>query len=219
MVKLVIFGTGDLARLLSHYVQQEQAYDLIGYTADQQYCLSDNFANKPVIAYQNLRAHFPDSDFKVLVAVGYQSLRAKASVFEKVKGDGYSLANFISNKAIVDPTTTIGSNNIVFPGANVEPFVSIGDNNILWNQSHICHDSHIGSHNFFAAKALIGGKTTVGNGCFLGFNSSVLQELDVADETLLGAGGTLVNSSQKHTQYLGLPAKAIKSHKPTGITV
>jgi serine acetyltransferase len=52
---------------------------------------------------------------------------------------------------------------------------------------------------------------SVGDRVFLAANSVVIDNLQVADDTTLGAGGTLISSSNELGQTLvGCPAKKIK---------
>lgn len=219
MQKLIIFGTGTLAKLLHHYIVTTTNNEVIGFTVDALQRDTDLFEDKPVYDYENIDKHIDSSDICFISAVGYASMRARRSVFRRLKADGRALYSYISPSAVIDSSAIFGENSIVFPLVVVEPFCRLGDNNILWSGSTVCHDAAVGSHNFVAAKATLGGFVSMGDCCFIGFNSVVAQHLTIADETLVGASALVLNSTAAATRYLGCPAKAVSTHVDKGIQI
>jgi UDP-N-acetylbacillosamine N-acetyltransferase len=219
MQKLIIFGTGTLAKLLHHYIVTTTDDLVVGFTVDALHHDACVFDRKPVYEYESIDNSVDTSDIRFISAVGYASMRSRRSVFQRLKADGRQLYSYISPSAVIDSSAILGENSIIFPLVVVEPFCQLGDNNILWSGSTVCHDANIGSHNFIAANATLGGFISMGNCCFIGFNAVAVQHLSIADETLVGASALLLQSTDAATRYLGSPAKAVATHEDTGIVI
>ncbi|GGB10527.1 acetyltransferase [Agarivorans gilvus] len=208
MKKLIIFGAGDLARLVSFYIEELNETKIIAYSVDDKYYTSETYLGKPLIPYSRIKRYAGTLNTPpLLVTIGYADMKARETIFKRIKNDGFTTTNFIGSK--LAKTCKLGTNNIILPNVQIEPFTEIGDNNIFWNGSHVCHDASINSHNFFAANSLIGGNVIIKNGCFIAFNSTVIQNVTVEDDTLLGAGAVLTESNKKNRKYLGCPAKEV----------
>ncbi|WP_432467951.1 acetyltransferase [Agarivorans sp. Z349TD_8] len=218
---IVIYGIGDLAKLLTQYINNSNSKhnSIIAYTADKKYCIKNSAYGKPLIPFNDLSSIISTSNTKILLAIGYKNMRIRKEAFDIIKSKGYSMASYVSESAHIDSSVKLGENSIIFPGTIIEPFCNIGDNNILWSGATICHDCIIGDHNFIAANATLGGKTYLGNSCFIGFNATIIQQLEITDETLIGAGSVVVSSTEPNTKYYGVPAKPIEKHISSGIMI
>ena len=65
----------------------------------------------------------------------------------------------------------------------------------------------------------IGGGNRIGNLCFIGIGSTVVHNLVLEDETLLGAGSLLLQDTEKYSKYVGNPAKKTGEHREEGIHI
>ena len=80
-------------------------------------------------------------------------------------------------------------------------------------------DVFICNQNFFAACVVIGGFTQVQNLCFVGFNSTVIQNLKILDESLIGAHSLQLRNTSQYSQWYGNPSNLIKYHMEKGIEI
>jgi len=216
---IIIYGKSDFAKLMYHYLKNDTSYNVVAFCVDKEYFDENIYCNLPVIIFEDINKLYPSSSHKVLVAVGYSNMRARKIMFEKVKSKKYKCINYISSKAIIDESVSLGENNIILQNTVIEPFVQIGDNNIIWSSSNICHNVIIESHCFIAAQSVVGGFSIVKNNVFLGFNATILQNIVLEDETLVGAKALILKNTDKYIKYLGNPAKKISSHEEEGIRI
>lgn len=219
-MKLVIYGNSDFAELMTYYFSSDSEYEIAGYCVDRAFIHDTVFLGKPLVPFEEVETVFPPSEYDMFVAVGYKSMRLRKALFEKTKAKGYRHANYISSAAHIDDSNVIGVNNAILHRAVLEPFAKIGDNNIINTSVIVCHHSNITDHCFIAAKASVGGYSVVGENSFLGFGSTVLQKLSLAQETLVGAQALLTCSTEPFSTYVGVPAKkTVKSHEAEGIKI
>lgn len=219
MKNLIIYGLGDFAKLMHHYFENEEKYNFIGYCADPQYIASNVLNNKPVFALDSIASLFNPEDTELFVAVGYRSMLARESMFAKALCLPFNLASMISSKSNIDESATIGRNCVVFPGVQIEPNVHVGDNCIVWTSSVLCHDSSINPHTFIAAQTVIGGRSVIGGRCFLGFNSTVIHDVVIGDDCLIGAKSLVTKQVPTRSKCIGIPAKVTSNIGSEGVCV
>jgi sugar O-acyltransferase (sialic acid O-acetyltransferase NeuD family) len=219
MKNLIIYGLSDFAKLMHHYFEGEKNYNFIGYCADHEYITSSVLNNKPVFSLDSIANLFNPEDTEIFVAVGYRSMLARESMFDKASCLPFKLASMISSKSNVDESATIGRNCVVFPGVQIEPNVSVAENCIIWSSSVLCHDSAINPHTFIAAQTVIGGRSVIGRRCFLGFNSTVIHDVVVGDDCLIGAKSLVTNEVPPRSKCIGIPAKVITIIGSEGVCV
>jgi len=219
MKNLIIYGLGDFAKLISQYFEGEKKYNFIGYCADHQYIASSVLNTKPVFALDSMTDLFSPEDTEVFVAVGYRSMFARESMFDKALCLPFKLASMISSKSNVDESATLGRNCVVFPGVQIEPNVRVADNCIVWTSSVLCHESAINPHTFIAAQTVIGGRSVIGRRCFLGFNSTVIHDVIVGDDCLIGAKSLVTKEVPTRSKCIGIPAKVTANISSKGVCV
>ncbi len=217
--KIIIYGIGDFARLMHHYFTTESDFEVSAFCVDQKYKKDNMLYGLPIISYEEIEKLYSAKKYSMFVAVGYSNMRVRKSLFDKAKSKGYKLVNFISRSSSLNSNIIFGENNVFFQNVCVEPFVVIGDNNIFWSSAVICHDATVGSHNFIAAGAIIGGFSKIEDLCFLGFRSTVIQNLTLSNETLLGANSLLLDDTSLSSLWLGSPAKLKGLHSAEGIKI
>ena len=211
MQELVIYGAATLARLAYFYAKESARFRVTGFVVDDAFWAEPNFEHLPVWKWSEFIERSPRPAASVHIALGYRKLRERRNAFDKVQGQGLELANIISERAYVASDCVMGQGNLVLPGCVIESGTHVQDNNVFWSNTTVCHDGRVGSHNFIAANTTLGGHARIGSGCFLGFSSVVLQNLSVADDTLIGAGSMLRHSIDAPGVYVGAPALWVRA--------
>ena len=102
----------------------------------------------------------------------------------------------------------IGENCFIFEDNTIQPFVKIGNNVILWSGNHIGHHTTIEDHNFISSHVVVSGQCLIKSNCFIGVNSTIGHAVEVAEETLIGAGSVITKNTDKLSVYV--PAKSVK---------
>jgi len=216
---LIIYGDSSYAEMIAGYFQTDSEYQVVAFCVDSDYKTREEIGGLPVVALEDIKNHYAPKDHHIFAAIGYKSVRTHKLLFEKIAGLSFPVASYISSKAIVDPSCKIGINCLILPGVILEPNTIIEENCFINSGAIVCHHTLIEAHSILAAGSLIGGHTTIGESSLIGFNATVAELLHVDSETLLGAGSLLLQNTDKHTMYVGTPAKAIRKHIDTGIVL
>lgn len=201
--RLVIFGAGELARLVELGFSQI-GYDVVGHTMHGEWIADGDDA----VAFEEVERAFPPESHAMFVAVGYTRVnRARAEICASARAKGYELATYLSPQAIVSPAASIGSNCFVFEGCIVQPFVTIGDNVIMWSGSQVAHDSRIADNCFLGPSATIAGNVVVGEKCFIGANATIRDGVRIAADCVIGAGAVIKRDTQQGEVYATPPTQ------------
>lgn len=187
--KLVIFGTGEIASLAHYYFTHDSDYDVVGFTADDQYVNDSQFEGKPLVNFSQVVGAFSPNDVYMHVALSYKKLnQIREQKFVESKQRGYRLASYICSKSIYWPDLIMGENCFILENQTIQPNVHIGDNVMIWSSNHIGHGVRIGSHSYISSHVCLSGHTVVGQRCFFGVNAATKDFVTVADDVFIGMG-------------------------------
>src|SRR5689334_24881730 len=59
MAKLVVFGTGDIARLAHHYFATDSAHQVVAFTADRAFVQGREFRGVPLLPFDEVARRYP----------------------------------------------------------------------------------------------------------------------------------------------------------------
>jgi sugar O-acyltransferase (sialic acid O-acetyltransferase NeuD family) len=217
--KVVIFGLGDFARVAMVYLESDSPYEVVAFTANQQYVKDPKLRGKPVVAFEGIEQSYPAEDHSLFVAIGFKNVnKARAQIYDTCKAKGYDLISYISSKAICSAETTIGDNCFILENTVIQPFVTIGNDVVIWGGSFIAHDSSIGDHCFIAPSVAISGNVKVGAYTFIGINATVRDGVTIAPGCIIGAGATILKDTLSDHIYAARKTQAtiIPEVKPRG---
>lgn len=209
MKKVLIFGTGSLAKTLFEYLRIDNQSEVTAFCVSSEQKTVDTFCDLPVLDFETIQEDYPADAFDIILAIGYKKMRARAFIFNAIKLKGYSLKNYI-HPSVIFHNNSIGEGNIILPGCVLEPGAKIGNNNVIWSMTLLGHDCLIGNHNYISAKCLISGDSKIGDMCFVGNGATMINGLIIEDETCVAAATYLRKGTQRQGLYSGNPAKLIK---------
>lgn len=203
MTELVIFGTGDIARLAHYYFTRDSAYRVAAFCVDHDYRGADTFEGLPLVDFEDVARLYPPAQYAMFVAVSYAKMNAvRARKYAEARDRGYTLASYVSSRATVLTDHPIGDNCFILEDNTIQPFVRIGRDVTLWSGNHVGHDSTIGDHCFIASHVVISGHCAIGESCFIGVNATLRNSIRIADRTLIGAGAIVMGDTREGGVYL-----------------
>jgi sugar O-acyltransferase (sialic acid O-acetyltransferase NeuD family) len=202
---LVLFGTGDLARLALALLAEE-GRSVVACTVDREFVGGAQLGELPVIAWEELPSRHPPGEVEVLVAIGYRRVnRARAEVFGRVRDAGYELGSYVHSSALVGRDVEVRPNTVIFERVVVQPFVELGEDVVIWSSATVAHDSKIGDHCFVGPQAAISGNVVLGNFSFVGLNATIRDGVTIGEGCVIGAGAIVKRDTEPGEVY---PAKA-----------
>ncbi|GLQ47148.1 hypothetical protein GCM10007862_21990 [Dyella lipolytica] len=207
---LVIVGAGEFAQIACEYFVHDSEYDVVAFSVEREYLTQPTLADRPVVAYETLEAHYPPAEYDVFVAIPATHLnRLRTRFYQDAKSKGYRFATYVSTHAFVWRNAEVGENSFIFENNVIQPFVSIGNNCILWSGNHVGHRTVVHDNVFVASHAVISGYCEIGEGSFIGVNATFNDQVKVAADNVIGAGALVTHDTEPGRIYVGSPARAI----------
>jgi sugar O-acyltransferase (sialic acid O-acetyltransferase NeuD family) len=207
VAKIIVFGVTDTAQLAKFYLDTDSEHEVVAFTVSREYSKDREFEGLPVVAYEDVKKHYPPSDyflFTPMVASAMNENRER--VYLEGKSKGYSFISYISSRATV-LSDDIGENCFILEDNTIQPFVTIGNNVVLWSGNHIGHHSKIGDHVLFTSQVVLSGHCEVGSHCFFGVNATVRDYVTLGQGTLVSMGACVTKNTDAWGAYIGNPAK------------
>lgn len=200
MSKVVVFGTGNQAKLIHYFLTHDSGHGVVAFTVESKYIRSAEFLNLPVVPFENIMETHPPSAYDMFIALGAQDRNElRERVFDNIKAKGYRLISYISSKAQTWPDLVYGENVFILQATSVEPFVEIGNNVVLIG-------TKVGQHvriedNCFISTATIGSDVVVGRNTFMGINALVNPYVKIGKKSVIGSGAIITNDTEDYSVY------------------
>jgi len=208
---LIIFGSGDIAKLAHFYFCTDSEYMVVAFTVDAAYMTDTIFCGLPVIAFEEISKQYAPSHYDLFIALSYSKLNAvRKEKYLAAKGMGYCLASFISSRATILNDGCIGDNCFIFEDNTIQPFVTIGNNVTLWSGNHIGHHTTIKDHCFIASHVVVSGGVEIGEQCFIGVNATLRDHIKIGERCVIGAGALLLADAESEGVYIGVATERSK---------
>jgi sugar O-acyltransferase (sialic acid O-acetyltransferase NeuD family) len=199
---LVIVGDSAFAEVAFEYFTHDSPYRVAGFAVEREFLTRDHLLGLPVVALEDVAAHFPPAGHAAYVAVAYTQLnRLRARLAQAMRDRGYALASYVSSRASIWGNVALGEHCFIFENNVIQPFVKIGDNVVLWSGNHVGHHSRIGDDCFVSSHVVISGFVTVEANCFLGVNSAIVNNRTVARDCWIGPGVAITRDTKPGEFY------------------
>ena len=199
---VVIFGTGDFARVASVYLRDDSGHEVAAFTVNLDRMQDRKLLGREVVPFESLQETHPPDQFAMLVAIGFKGInRARAGLYEKAKAQGYQLISYVNSTVKVWNETHIGDNCFIFENNVVQPFE--GMETMWWSGAAITSDTTppYGDHCFIASHVVISGNVTIGPYCFIGVNATFRDGVNVGANCVIGAGAIILQDTQDSEVY------------------
>lgn len=197
MKKLMIIGAGGHGKVVADIAEK------CGYTTIE--FLDDNINVKicgkhPVVGRSS---KIKDIDSDVVVAVGNSIVRRKIqdSIGEQ------RLTVLIHPDAVVAEDVVIGKGTVIMAGTVINPGSVIGKGCIINTCASVDHDCRLGDYVHVAVGAHLAGGVEIGNGTWIGAGATVINNINICCDCMIGAGAVVVKDIEETGTYTGVPAK------------
>jgi len=217
MKRVVIIGAGahghDVAEIIRHRAQNESGPALLGFVVDSGYLTEPCDPRLPILGDWEWFEKTDCTDLAVICAVGDPAVRKR--FVEKAQSLGLLFINAISPAAHVLPDAKIGKGVMVFPHAVISRNVHLSDHSVVNAGSTLGHDTSIERYGTISPGVHLAGNVSIGEGCYMGIGSSVIERVSIGAWTTIGAGAVVVDDIPRNVIAVGVPARVIGTKRPT----
>jgi sugar O-acyltransferase (sialic acid O-acetyltransferase NeuD family) len=206
MKEVVIFGTGNVARLVHFFLTNDSDFKVAAFTINSAYIKESNYLGLAVTGFESIVETHPPDKYDMFVAIGAQDRNeVRERVYNEVKAKGYKLISYISSKAEYWPDLKFGENVFIIQASSIEPFVEIG-NNVALIGTRVGQNVKI-EDNCFISTATIGSDVCVGQNAFIGINALINPYIKVGTKSIIGAGSIIVKEVEDYAVYTAPAAR------------
>ena len=194
-MKIIIFGTGEIAELAYYYFTNDSQYEVVAFVADDEYVNNSTFQNLPLVKVSEVCDLYPPQDYKAHVALSYNKLnQIRERKYNLMKSLGYDLVSYVCSKSVTWSDLNIGDNCFILENQTIQPTVKIGNNVMVWSTNHLGHNCHIDDHAYLASGITISGHTKIGKRTFIGVNASFKDFITIGDDCFITMGAIVTKN-------------------------
>lgn len=146
--------------------------------------------------------------YDFFVAIGNNEIREKVTT--KLSGLDINPVSLIHPSAVIDATVSISSGTAVMANVVINANTRIGKGCIINTAATVDHDCIIDNYVHISPGAHIAGTVEIGKSGWIGIGTSVINNVTICKQCVVGAGSVVVDDMAKSGTYVGIPVKKIK---------
>lgn len=154
-----------------------------------------------------------DKEIAIAISIGNPVIKKK--ILDKIHNPQVSYPTLIHPTAWIgdDDFIEIGKGCIICAGNLITTNIKIQDFVILNLGCTVGHDTVIKDYSAFMPSVNISGEVTIGEGVYVGTGAKIINQLEIGDYAIIGAGAVVAKTIPPRCTAVGVPAKPIKFHE------
>ena len=192
MKDILIIGAGGIGRETAWIIEEinevKPTWNLLGYIDENSEMHGKELNGYKVLGDLEVLEKLEEKPY-VVVAIANCSV--KKSIVTKL-GEKYNFATIIYPTVRISKSIEIAQGTIIYPGVTLTVNTKIGNHVLISGNCGIGHDTVIGDYSSVLWGSNFSGYDTVGESCFIGVGSKVIQRIDISKENKISAGITVI---------------------------
>ena len=211
MQKIAIIGSTELAHQLIYYFESTAFGTVVG--------MFDDFESEGVIKYDRpilgKTSDVPELLKKrafdtVVISVGYKHRKFRRDIYQHLKKNQVPIATFIHPNSYVEKSAVIKEGCIILVDCTILLNARLHENVYVAPRCFISHDVKMHAHTYCAPAVNLAGNTEVGECCFLGINTTSINNITIGMNVQTAAGSVLTKDVPSNVMVAGVPAQIKK---------
>lgn len=190
--KVVIIGAGGHGKVIADIVRAS-GDEMVGF-------LDDDLDRKPLGPISDYSKY----DLEFVIGIG------NADVREELSSLPCKWYTAVHPSAVISPETVIGEGTVIMPNAVVNAGSIIGQHCIVNTGAIVEHDNRIDDFAHISVGVRMGGTVHIGKKTWVGIGATVINNINICDNCIIGAGAVVIRDILKKGTYIGIPARMIK---------
>jgi len=211
MIKVILAGNAITANILNDYLAQDNRYQVVGLTVDDDFVNLDGVPGLNCIPLSNISTTYNLENHMIIMAMGYNDInRSRESMFNRLKAMGYRIESYVHPDAKVYTLYPLGEGCVVLPSAVIEPHARLGANSMVWANVTLAHHSSVDDHCWVASGAVISGQAKIKRNSFIGVNATIVNEVIVDEYCIIGAGALITKNTKASSVHLARSGEELR---------
>ena len=198
--KLMILGAGGHGRVVAEIASLSGKYTDIFFLDDK--APDAAFPYAYIGKCEVFSDYLETCDF--FIAIGNANIRRRLQT--EVEEAGGNIITLIHPSAVISKDVTIGKGTVIMAGAIVNTGAKIGNGVILNTASSVDHDCVVEDFCHVSVGAHLCGTVHLGAGTWIAAGATVINNVTICPDCLIGAGATVTHDLVNAGIYKGTPA-------------
>jgi len=205
---LIIIG-GKAGADIAHNLAKDSYYKIYFYE-----CFSNKVSRSLVINLYDFEKLIKLDNYEYFIATGDNYLRHEN--FLKIqKITNKKPVNLIHSRALIEYSVRdkLGFGNLILANAYININSSIGNLNIINTGAIVEHDCQIFDFVQLSPNVTLGGNVSILDFSFIGIGATVLPNIKITKDVLVGAHSVVLKDIDQSGKYVGVPLRKINENK------
>lgn len=197
--RVLVVGGGQAAMQIIDILWHDPTCQVVGCLDDDSQLHGQEIFGVPILGGSDLLEKLWREKFFTAAIVGVGiNLKARAALYQRLKGLGIPLVNAIDPTVRHNRQATLGEGIVLCSFVHVGVCAHIGDNSFIGAHSSIDHHCQIGSTVFMGPGCLLSGTVRVGSGTLFGSGVLVQLGLTIGEGCRIASGVTVIKDLPAH---------------------
>jgi sugar O-acyltransferase (sialic acid O-acetyltransferase NeuD family) len=212
MKNIVIIGGGNQAHYVIDIIERAGQYNIIGIIDSVHPIGVDRFGYKIIGRQEDILELIDQHQiYGGIIAVGDNWIRENIYLQVSSLAPNFEFINAIHPSVIIGNNVKIGKGVTAMANVIFNPKSIIGDFTFFATGAQIEHDCIISDFASISAGSITGGHVKLGKYSALTLGVTVLDRLEIGENTVVGAGSLVLKSLPSNILAYGNPAKIIRN--------
>lgn len=191
MDDIILVGFGGHAKSVIDSIEKSNRYCIIGYT---DIAAKEAYRGYKYLGSDDVLQEYYDKGVRfAFITVGYMGRdRLRDSLYKKLKEIGFQLPVIVDPTAVLAEDAAIGEGTFIGKNCIINSAVNIGKMCIINTGAVIEHENQIDDFTHVAVCAVLCGKVLIAAHCFIGANTTLIQNIKVGEGSVIGAGSIIL---------------------------
>jgi sugar O-acyltransferase (sialic acid O-acetyltransferase NeuD family) len=213
-MNIVLIGGGAGLHCVIDVVEKINVYNIVGIIDSKYEIGTDLYGHKVIGRQEDIEALCVEYDVKGgVITIGDNWSRYH--VYNEIRKcmPDFNFVNAIHPSCIIGKNVTIGVGVVAMAGCIFNPGSFIGDFSIFLTGAQVEHDCYISEFASLSAGSVLGGYVKLGKFSAITLNVTVLDRLEIGENTVIGSGSLVLKSLPSNVLVYGNPAKIIRTRE------
>ncbi len=201
MNRLVIIGAGGHGKVIAD-IAMKNGYTDISFVDDN---ANGDCMGFPIIGSSSAIHSLNDGKTDFVIGIGSNAVRKKIAESYDV-----NWVTLIHPSAQIAIGVSIGRGTVIMAGAVVNVCASVGIHCIINTCAVVEHDNSIEDFVHISPGVRLAGAVSVGELTWIGIGASVINNVAICSNCIIGAGAVVVKEMNASGTYVGVPARKIR---------
>jgi len=215
MDEILLVGSAGHAKVIVDIVEKQGKYRIAGFLEHSR-PKGELVQGYPVVGQEEDLPQLIESlGIKgILVAIGDNYLRSKVAAKIGAIAPDLPFVTAIHPQATIARDVTIEAGTVVMAGGIVNPACTVGRFCVVNTNASLDHDGVMEDFSSLAPRVATGGFCRIGAYSAIGIGAVLIHRMVVGEQSVVGAGSTVLKPVEPYQVVYGTPAKFVRSRKP-----